>query len=33
MSYRRMRAVCVKELHHITRDSRSLGDGAGACRC
>ena len=24
MSYRRMRAVCVKELHHITRDSRSL---------
>ena len=33
MSYRRMRAICVKELHHITRDSRSLGDGAGACRC
>jgi ABC-2 type transport system permease protein len=25
MSYRRMRAVCIKELHHITRDSRSLG--------
>ena len=25
MSYRRMRAICVKELHHITRDSRSLG--------
>jgi len=25
MSYRRVRAVCVKELHHITRDSRSLG--------
>jgi ABC-2 type transport system permease protein len=25
MSYRRMRAVCVKELHHITRDARSLG--------
>ena len=24
MSYRRMRAVCIKELHHITRDSRSL---------
>src|SRR6476661_6784678 len=24
MSYRRIRAVCVKELHHITRDSRSL---------
>ena len=24
MSYRRMRAICVKELHHITRDSRSL---------
>src|SRR5438270_12562717 len=24
MSYRRLRAVCVKELHHITRDSRSL---------
>jgi ABC-2 type transport system permease protein len=25
MSYRRLRAVCVKELHHITRDARSLG--------
>ena len=25
MSYRRMRAVCIKELHHITRDARSLG--------
>src|SRR5690349_10359812 len=25
MSYRRMRAICVKELHHITRDARSLG--------
>jgi ABC-2 type transport system permease protein len=25
MSYRRMRAVCIKELHHIVRDSRSLG--------
>ena len=25
MSYRRIRAVCVKELHHITRDARSLG--------
>jgi ABC-2 type transport system permease protein len=25
MSYRRTRAVLVKELHHITRDSRSLG--------
>jgi len=24
MSYRRLRAVCIKELHHITRDSRSL---------
>ncbi len=24
MSYRRMRAVCIKELHHITRDVRSL---------
>ncbi|MGO9228886.1 MAG: ABC transporter permease [Bryobacteraceae bacterium] len=24
MSYRRMRAVFLKELHHITRDSRSL---------
>jgi ABC-2 type transport system permease protein len=23
-SYRRLRAICVKELHHITRDSRSL---------
>ena len=25
MSYRRVRAIFVKELHHITRDSRSLG--------
>jgi ABC-2 type transport system permease protein len=25
MSYRRIRAVLVKELHHITRDARSLG--------
>ncbi len=25
MSYRRLRAVFVKELHHITRDARSLG--------
>jgi ABC-2 type transport system permease protein len=25
MSYRRMRAVSIKELHHITRDARSLG--------
>jgi ABC-2 type transport system permease protein len=25
MSYRRMRAICIKELHHITRDARSLG--------
>lgn len=25
MSYRRLRAMFVKELHHITRDSRSLG--------
>ncbi len=24
MSYRRLRAVCIKELHHITRDPRSL---------
>jgi ABC-2 type transport system permease protein len=24
MSYRRLRAICVKELHHITRDPRSL---------
>ena len=24
MSFRRLRAICVKELHHITRDSRSL---------
>jgi ABC-2 type transport system permease protein len=24
MSYRRLRAVCIKELHHITRDSWSL---------
>lgn len=25
MSYRRVRAICIKELHHITRDSWSLG--------
>ncbi|MGD0774076.1 MAG: ABC transporter permease [Candidatus Solibacter sp.] len=25
MNYRRMRAVSIKELHHITRDARSLG--------
>ena len=25
MSYRRLHAMFVKELHHITRDSRSLG--------
>jgi ABC-2 type transport system permease protein len=25
MSYRRVRAMCIKELHHITRDARSLG--------
>jgi len=25
MSYRRTRAVFIKELHHITRDARSLG--------
>jgi ABC-2 type transport system permease protein len=25
MSYRRLRAICVKELHHIARDPRSLG--------
>ncbi|MBS1855752.1 MAG: ABC transporter permease [Acidobacteria bacterium] len=24
MNYRRLRAVCIKEVHHITRDSRSL---------
>jgi ABC-2 type transport system permease protein len=24
VSYRRVRAICIKELHHITRDSRSL---------
>jgi hypothetical protein len=24
MSFRRLRAICVKELLHITRDSRSL---------
>ena len=24
MSYRRLRAMFIKELHHITRDSRSL---------
>jgi ABC-2 type transport system permease protein len=29
MSYRRLRAICVKELHHITRDSRSLGMALG----
>src|SRR5579863_2166870 len=25
MSYRRLRAIFIKELHHITRDGRSLG--------
>lgn len=25
MSYRRLRAILIKELHHIVRDSRSLG--------
>ncbi|MEO8596133.1 MAG: ABC transporter permease [Candidatus Solibacter sp.] len=25
LSFRRTRAICVKELHHITRDARSLG--------
>ena len=25
MSYRRLKAVLIKELHHIVRDSRSLG--------
>jgi ABC-2 type transport system permease protein len=29
MSYRRVRAICVKELHHITRDARSLGMALG----
>jgi ABC-2 type transport system permease protein len=29
MSYRRLRAVFIKELHHITRDSRSLGMALG----
>ena len=29
MSYRRVRAMCVKELHHITRDSRSLAMALG----
>src|ERR1051326_2574975 len=24
MSYRRLRAIFIKELHHITRDARSL---------
>src|ERR1044071_9853130 len=25
MSYRRLRAIFIKELHHVTRDPRSLG--------
>jgi ABC-2 type transport system permease protein len=29
MSYRRVRAICIKELHHITRDSRSLAMALG----
>src|SRR4051794_17918907 len=28
-SYRRLRAICVKELHHITRDPRSLAMALG----
>ena len=29
MKYRRVRAICVKELHHITRDPRSLAMALG----
>jgi ABC-2 type transport system permease protein len=29
MSYRRLRAILIKELHHITRDPRSLGMALG----
>ncbi|SPE32525.1 ABC-2 type transporter [Candidatus Sulfopaludibacter sp. SbA6] len=29
MSFRRLRAILVKELHHITRDARSLGMALG----
>jgi ABC-2 type transport system permease protein len=29
MSYRRTRAIFIKELHHITRDARSLGMALG----
>ena len=29
MSFRRLRAIFVKELHHITRDARSLGMALG----
>jgi len=29
MSYRRLRAILIKELHHITRDARSLGLALG----
>jgi ABC-2 type transport system permease protein len=29
ISYRRVRAICIKELHHITRDSRSLAMALG----
>src|SRR4029077_17356557 len=29
MSYRRLRAIFIKELHHITRDPRSLAMALG----
>src|SRR4051794_7736248 len=29
MSFRRFRAIFIKELHHITRDARSLGMALG----
>ena len=33
MSFRRTRAICVKELHHIMRDPRSLAMALARAAC